>query len=294
METTAQTFGAAERRSFPRRALDRVTGQSTVAVVPGTDGVRVSWGGIWGGVLVALAVLVLLTSLGLAVGVSAVNPNDTDAAESVGIGAAIWSAVSLLLALYVAGMVATRIGATHDKSTSLFEGVLVWIVSVLLIAYMAGAGISLVATGAFKMIGGATQAIGAIATNGAPDLAQGNVDQIVQRLRDARTAQVLASATGMQEEDVRKQLAQIADKADAARSNPAQVAADVRESVRNMIDKARNEGRLAQAAERAKPGATKAAWVTFGALVLSLLAAVFGALSGRRDPIVRTGQIRTA
>ena len=286
---TAQPLGADERRSFARRSLDRVGGQSTVAVIPGTDGVRVSWGGIWGGVLVALAALLLLTSLGLAVGVSAVNPTDADA-ESVGIGAAVWSAASLLIALYVGGMVATRIGATHDRSTSLFEGVLVWIVSVLLIAYMAGAGIGLLATGAFKLVGGASQAIGAIATGEAPDLSQGNVDQIVQRLRDARTAQVLASATGMQEEDVRKQLAQIADKADAARSNPAQVAADVRESVRNMVDRARNEGRLAQAAEQAKPGATKAAWVTFAALLLSLLAAVFGALSGRRNPIVRAGQ----
>jgi len=284
-----QPLGAGERRSFARRSLDRVGGQSTVAVIPGTDGVRVSWGGIWGGVLVALAALLLLTSLGLAVGVSAVNPTDADA-ESVGIGAAVWSAASLLIALYVGGMVATRIGATHDRSTSLFEGVLVWIVSVLLIAYMAGAGIGLLATGAFKLVGGASQAIGAIATGEAPDLAQGNVDQIVQRLRDPRTAQVLASATGMQEEDVRKQLAQIADKADAARSNPAQVASDVRESVRNMVDRARNEGRLAQAAEQAKPGATKAAWVTFAALLLSLLAAVFGALSGRRNPIVRAGQ----
>jgi len=108
----------------------------------------------------------------------------------------------------------------------------------------------LIPPGAFKLVGGATQAIGAIATGDAPDLAQGNVDRIVQRLRDTRTAQVLASATGMQEEDVRKQLAQIADKADAARSNPTQVAADVRESVRNMVDRARNEGRLAQAANR--------------------------------------------
>jgi len=287
METTVQTFGADERRSFARRTLDRAAGRSTVAVVPGTDGVRVSWGGIWGGVLVALAVLVLLASLGLAVGASAVNPNDADA-ESVGIGAAIWSAATLLIALYVGGMVATRIGATHDRSTSLFEGVLVWIVNVLLVAYLAGTGIGLLATGAFKLVGGATQAIGAIATGGAPDLAQGDVNQIVQRLRDPRTAQVLASATGMQEDDVRNQLAQLADKADAARSNPGQVAADVRASVRNMVDRARNEGRLAQAAERAKSDASKAAWVTFAGLVLSLIAAVLGALTGRRNPIART------
>ena len=33
-----------------------------------------------------------------------------------------------------------------------------------------------------------------------------------------------------------------------------------------------------------KPQVTRAAWITFGALVLSLLAAVLGAMAGRRKP----------
>jgi uncharacterized protein involved in exopolysaccharide biosynthesis len=33
-----------------------------------------------------------------------------------------------------------------------------------------------------------------------------------------------------------------------------------------------------------KPTVSKAAWITFGALVLSLLAAVLGAMAGRRRP----------
>ena len=35
--------------------------------------------------------------------------------------------------------------------------------------------------------------------------------------------------------------------------------------------------------------ATSAAWITFGALLLSLLAAVFGAMAGRRDPVKEAG-----
>ena len=41
---------------------------------------------------------------------------------------------------------------------------------------------------------------------------------------------------------------------------------------------------LEQKAQEMKPAATKAAWITLGALLLSLLAAVLGAMSGRRSP----------
>jgi len=39
---------------------------------------------------------------------------------------------------------------------------------------------------------------------------------------------------------------------------------------------------LQQKAQEAKPTATKAAWIAFGGLLISLLAAVAGALAGRR------------
>jgi hypothetical protein len=231
----------------------------------------------------------LLTALGLAIGISAVDPRGTDA-QSVGIGAAVWAGLSLLIALYIAGMVSTRIGAVFDKTTGMFEGVLAWVLTVLLIAYLAGSGIGMMASGAFKLVGGATQAIGSMVTGNIGDVSEGSVDQIVQRLRDPQTARTMATATGMPEEEVRTNLGQMADKAEAAKDNPAQAAADVRQSVQGMVQRAKSEGRLAQAADKAKEGATKTAWITFIALVLSLLAAVFGAMTGRRAAAVRAGR----
>jgi hypothetical protein len=277
-----------ERRNFPRRAYDRVPERESV-MVRDIEGVRVSWGGIWGGVLVAMGVLLLLTSLGLAIGISAVDPYATDA-QPVGIGAAVWAAISLLLSLYVGGMVATRVGVTIDRTTGMVEGILVWVLSILLVAYLAGSGIGLLASGAFKLVGGATQAIGSLVTAGGPDLAEGNLDQIVQRLRDPQTARTVAAAMGIPEDEIRTDLAQIADKAEAAQANPAQAAAEVREGVRAMVERARSDGRLAQAGERAQEGAAKTAWMTFAALLLSLLAAVLGAMSGRRAVPVRVAR----
>jgi hypothetical protein len=127
------------------------------------DGMRVSWGGVFGGVLVALGFLLLMTALGVAVGISAAQPGETDAG-TLGAGAGIWAGVTLLVALFIGGWVSTRIGAG----------------------------------GAFKLVGGAAQAL----------------------------SSVLQSSQ-----------------------------------------------------------ATSAAWITFGALLLSLLAAVLGAMAGRRDPV---------
>lgn len=281
--------GFPNRRLVPRRTDDGSTSMQRSANMVDVQGMQVSWGGIWGGVLIGLGLLLLLTSLGLALGVSVVDPQSDNGA--LGIGAALWAAISLLLSLYVGGMASTRIGAIFDKTTGLFEGALVWVLSLLLIVYLAGSGIGLVAGGAFKLVGGASQTISAMMIPGSsPDISKGSIDQVVQRLRDPQTAKTIASATGAQEKTVRTTLAQLADKADAAKDNPAKAAGDVRQGIQEMVQRAREDGTFTQAAEKAKAAATKTAWITFGALLLALVAAMLGALTGRRAAAVTAGR----
>jgi hypothetical protein len=187
------------------------------------DGVRVSWGGVFGGVLVAL--------------ISAAQPGETDTG-TLGAGAGIWAGVSLLVALFIGGWVSTRIGAIFDGTTGFFEGALVWVVSVLLMLYMASSGIGMLADGPFGLVGGAAKALG-----------QGETAQRIENNR----------------------------------GNPAQQAADAKNGIAQLIEKA--GGALQQKAEEVKPEATRAAWITFGALLLSLLAAALGAVAGRRNPV---------
>lgn len=253
------------------------------------DGMKVSWGGIWGGVLVAVGLLLLLTALGLAIGVSAVQPGETEGA-TLGTGAAIWAGVSLLLALFVGGMVATRIGAITDRATGFFEGALVWVVSILLMVYFAGSGIGMLAGGAFKLVGGATQAIGSAVQGqggGANVDLSGGVDQTAARLKDPKTAQQIASATGMPVSEVQATLGATAQRVEANRDNPTQAAAEAKQGMAQLMEQARSSGALEQKAEEMQPAASKAAWITFGALLLSLLAAVFGAMTGRRATLPR-------
>src|SRR5436190_4087820 len=115
---------------------------SVLAAREGFEGLRVSWGGVWGGVLVTLGSLVLLAALGVAVGMTAMNPATADA-NRVATVATIWGAASFLAALFFGGFAATRIGMIYDRATGVFEGVLLWVMTLVVLAAFAGSGLGL-------------------------------------------------------------------------------------------------------------------------------------------------------
>jgi hypothetical protein len=225
MATVARENPYHDRRLGERRRI-------AYPPLPGAEGMKVSWGGIFGGVLVAVGLLLLLSALGVAIGVSAMQPGETEP-SALGTSAAVWAGVSLLAALFVGGMVSTRVGAIFDGTTGFFEGALVWVVSVLLMLYMAASGVGMLAGGAFTLVGGAAQTLSSVMQPAGEDAAQAS--------------------------------------------------AEAKQGLARLIESARSSGgALTQKAEEVKPQATKAAWITFGALLLSLAAAVIGATAGQR------------
>jgi hypothetical protein len=249
----------------------------------GTEGMKVSWGGVFAGVLVAMGVSMLLAALGIAIGISAVDPGETDAG-TIGIGAAIWGGLQLLIALFIGGLVATRVGAIIDRTTGFFEGMLVWVVSLILMAYLAGSGIASVASGAFSLLGGATQTFSAVVQGqgAAPNVdVSGTVEQMAEQLRSPELVNNVASITGLSVNEVRNTLNETATRVEANRDDPAQAAEEARRGIATLFDRARTSGALAAQAEEIQPEAASTAWLTFVAMLLSLAAAVGGAMLGR-------------
>jgi hypothetical protein len=126
------------------------------------EGLRVSWGGIWAGTLVVLGTLLLLTTLGLAVGISANARNVS--AGALNTGAAVWSGASLLIALFVGGVAATRMSMVWDRFTGLWQGALVWVTSLVTILVLNAAGVGLVFGSALGIATRAAQQLSAIPT----------------------------------------------------------------------------------------------------------------------------------
>jgi hypothetical protein len=241
---------------------------------------KVSWGGVFAGVLVAMGVSMLLSSLGVAIGVSAMAPADDDA----GVNAAVWGGAQLLLALFVGGMVATRVGAVIDRTTGFFEGVLVWVVSLILMAYLAGSGIGSLANRAFSLLGGTTPTSPAVIEDQGPPPeigVSGSIEEMVEQLRGPELVNRIATLTGLSVNETRNTLNETAARVEASRTNPTQAAEEARRGVTSLFERARTNDTLA--AEELRPTAASAAWLTFLALVLSLMAAVSGAMLGRRS-----------
>lgn len=270
-------------------AIDR---EVIVERTPGTrlEGMRVSWGGIFGGVLIAVGTLLLLSTLGLAIGISAVNPGET-AAGTVGTGSAIWASLTLLVSLFIGGMAATRMSMVWEPTTATYQGALVWVLSMILVLYLAASGIGAVAGAASGLVGGmartATTAAAAAGASGGmdaralQDLASGNAQQVLQRLNDPATEQNVARVLGVPREQVAATFADVRQRVQAVpQDDPRAVAEAVRSGLQPLTEQARQ--RMTEAAARAKPQATATAWITFAGLILSALAAILGARAGRR------------
>ncbi len=111
------------------------------------------------------------------------------------------------------------------------------------------------------------------------DLSSGDVNRIVARMRDPATVRVVSAATGMPEQEARASLDGIAQRVEAARSDPAKATAEASAGAQELAAKA--SARIERAAADAQPYAATTLWSTLAAMVVALLAAIAGAMTGR-------------
>jgi len=115
-------------------------------------GFRLSWGGIFAGLVVALVVQVILSLLGLAIGLGAAN-FVTGNLESVGIGAGIWAALTALISLFAGGLVAGYLAGVLTRFDGMLHGALVWGLSVIVGLWALSSGVSMLLGGIFGVAG---------------------------------------------------------------------------------------------------------------------------------------------
>jgi hypothetical protein len=251
-------------------------------------GPRVRWGGVMSGLFVAIGALLLLTALGLAIGITVLgDPRAAtdETASGLGIGAGIWAFITLLVAVFFGGMVSTKVTDRPDRAGAVIHGALVWVLFMLFLFWLMASGISLGLSGLFGVMqtfaqGAAAVGMGAVAGGG--DLTQrlglDDPNQVMAKLDDPQTASVLANARGMSTEEARAALSDLRTRVEAVRDDPARVAAEVRNFVGQYAERAKQ--RAMEAAATAQRGATIGSWVTFGVMLVMLALAIAGAMSG--------------
>lgn len=113
---------------------------------------HVSWGALFAGAVAALGVWILLYALGVALGLSTVDPNDRDTLRASGIFTGVWSLATPLIALFIGGLVAGRSAGALGRGAGALHGLVVWSLTAL-------GGLYLVAT-LFGNVLGSAVAVG--------------------------------------------------------------------------------------------------------------------------------------
>lgn len=154
---------------------------------------KVSWGAIFSGVALFLVVFFTLSVLGAAIGLTTVDPaQEQEPAAGLGIGAAIWGIISMIIALFVGGWAASRLSTAWSKLSGTLHGLVTWAVSIVLLLWLMTTAIGSVLGGAMSALQSPAlsqvapqlqqRAQQAIPQNGDGELMQnGDGEQIAQR-----------------------------------------------------------------------------------------------------------------
>jgi hypothetical protein len=113
---------------------------------------RVSWGALLAGLFVTLAVFVLLSTLGLAIGISSA---DAAGRDTIAIGAGIWAVATALIAFFCGGCVVSRCTAGETKAEAVMYGTVLWGAAFALILWATG---TVLRTGTTLAVGSANVA----------------------------------------------------------------------------------------------------------------------------------------
>ncbi|MGI4802145.1 MAG: hypothetical protein ACRYG8_50550 [Janthinobacterium lividum] len=135
---------------------------------------RVSWQAVFAGVILAVTVQLLLSMLGLGVGLGMVNTNagNTPNASSFGIGTGIWWLVSNLVALAIGGYVAAWMAGITLKFDGMLHGLVTWGIATLFTFYLLSTAVGGLIGGAYSVVGSTLSAAGSTVKTAAAPVAQ--------------------------------------------------------------------------------------------------------------------------
>lgn len=139
----------------------------------GKSPARISWGAIFAGVVLAIAIQLVLGILGTGIGLTLVDPVEgtTPGAAGFGIGAGIYWLITTVIALGAGGYAAARVAGVHDRFDGLVHGLVVWGVTLILTLYLLTSAVGGIIGGAFRTVGSVASAAGTGIGAAAPKVA---------------------------------------------------------------------------------------------------------------------------
>ncbi|MFA7097262.1 MAG: hypothetical protein WC383_12395 [Gammaproteobacteria bacterium] len=136
----------------------------------------IRWSAIIAGSVAGLASYLLLALFGIAVGLTAIEPQAAEPVGNVPILAGVWSGLSLLIASFIGGYVAARMSGLERRSDGLLHGFVAWATIMLLLTWLTTTAIGNVLGSTFNLLGQGVAGVGQAAAE------QGGVTQQLRSL----------------------------------------------------------------------------------------------------------------
>jgi hypothetical protein len=155
---------------------------------------RISWGAIFAGLFVTLAVFATLQLLGAGIGLSTVDltGRQISSGKTLGIGAAIWWLIMGLISLFIGGWVAGRLAAQPNRLDRCLHGFTTWAFFYVVMLWIVTTALGAFAGGSLAILGKGLSATGQAAAS--PQGQQILNPSVVQQ----QVASVLGAGTNQQ------------------------------------------------------------------------------------------------
>lgn len=139
--------------------------QSDTAEIPGNPFSRISWGGIIAGLALVIALQMLLTLLGVGIGLSTVRPATGEAPDAaiISLGGGLWWVVTNWIALVAGGYVAARLAGSDHTEDGLLHGLVTWAAALVLGGLILAGAVSQAVNTMGHAIGGIASGTGRVA-----------------------------------------------------------------------------------------------------------------------------------
>lgn len=270
---------------------------------------RVSWPAIFAGTIIMLITLMLLSLLGVGIGLGAINPaEEANPMKGIGIGTLIWWVVSNLVAVFAGAYVAAHLTNVKYKFSGIFHGILSWSLYALISFWMMTTAVGGIISGTGGIISKGLSSMGSGVSELASSVGQGDTDRIKQMIQDAMAKEsgqpgdtakefdmdVTAVVqdvffengrfqTDVSREEVKESVARHSTLSEQDIERATDVIVGKYEQAKQQWQEVKPK--VEQEAQQAAGAASKAAIWSFVALLLGVITAAVGGKSGEPDEV---------
>lgn len=240
----------------------------------------IRWTAIFAGLAGGLASYMLLSLLGVAVGLTAVDPQSTDPVGTVPVATGIWTGISMLVGAFIGGYLSGRMSGLFRRADGMLHGFVAWGSTTLLFAALMTTALGAALGGTFRILGQTISAGTQATATAAPN--QGLTDRLASIITGSTEANVTPESLASVKEHL---AANDRDAAVGVMVNEMGFTQERANQIANQLQPLfgpQGEQNVRDATEQATNVLSAASWWLFIGLLLSLGLGLLGGLMGAR------------